>query len=517
QSFASLSVAAIERESAFHVARESESRYWEILENLLLISVGLDLQGKITFCNDFLLQRTGWSREEVLGRDWFEIFLPPETRGEVHDLYMKMIAGGGWRPHHLNEIVTREGARRLISWNNTVLRDPEGHVIGTISIGEDITARKMAEEQLHQSEKLEALGRLSSGVSHDFNNSLGIIHGCAEVLERLLRGDDTDPQILDYIDFIQKSAMSAAQTVKRLQDFSRKREDRPVGVADLNVVIREVAEMTSPRWRSEAEAGGVPFEFIVRPLARRPLVSGVETELHEVLINLINNSLDAMPGGGRLFVTTEDTRDGPKVSVKDNGAGMTPEVKARAFEPFFSTKGEQGTGMGLSMVFGIVKRYGGSIAIESEEGEGTEVGIVLPSSEIQADAPDDKSISPAGPANILVVEDEPEMARVVRDLLEEGGYTVEAVHDGATAVRAFSDRLHDLVISDLAMPGMSGAEVARRIKEISPATPVFILTGWQAVMDPDQMAENGIDRVMVKPVKKVELHRNVSEVLRERR
>jgi CheY-like chemotaxis protein len=173
--------------------------------------------------------------------------------------------------------------------------------------------------------------------------------------------------------------------------------------------------------------------------------------------------------------------------------------------------------MGLSMVFGIVKRYGGSIAIESEEGEGTEVGITLPSSEIQPGAPDDKSISPAGPANILVVEDEPEMARVVRELLEEGGYTVEAVHDGAAAVRAFSDHLHDLVFSDLAMPGMPGTEVARRIKEISPATPVFLLTGWLAVMDPDQMAENGIDRVMVKPVKKVELHRNVSEVLRERR
>jgi PAS domain S-box-containing protein len=339
QSFASLSVAAIERESAFHVARESESRYWEILENLLLISVGLDLQGKITFCNDFLLQRTGWSREEILGRDWFEIFLPPETRDEVHDLYLKMIAGGGWRPHHLNEIVTREGARRLISWNNTVLRDPEGNVIGTISIGEDITARKMAEEQLHQSEKIEALGRLSSGVSHDFNNSLGIIHGSADVFERLL-GKDTDAHILDYIDIIQKFAMSAAQTVKRLQDFSRKREDRPVGVADLNVVIREVAEMTSPRWKSEAEAEGVPFEFIVRPLAKRPLVPGVEAELHEILINLINNSLDAMPEGGRLFVTTEDTREGPRVSVKDNGAGMTPEVKARAFEPFFSTKGE---------------------------------------------------------------------------------------------------------------------------------------------------------------------------------
>jgi signal transduction histidine kinase len=431
----------------------------------------------------------------------------------VKRLHRGIVASGAAAPHHENEIVTREGARRLISWNNTILHGPNGNVTGTISIGEDITERKLVEDQLHQSEKLEALGRLSSGVSHDFNNALEIIHGSAEVLERLLRREEVDPDILEYVDIILKSAMSAAGTVKRLQDFARKREDRPASVADLNEVIREAAEITSPRWKSEAEAGGIPLEFIVEPLARKPLVSGVDTELHEILINLINNALDAMPEGGRITLITEDTPEGPRVVLADNGHGMSAEVRARAFEPFFSTKGESGTGMGLSMAFGIVKRYGGSIAIESEEGAGTRISFSLPSSEFVEDDYGEETIIHAGPASILVIEDEPDMVRVVRDLLEEGGYTVEIAGDGATGIEIFSGARHDLVISDLAMPGMSGTEVARRSKDISPATPVFLLTGWQAVMDSEELSECGVDRVMVKPVKKAKLHRNVTEML----
>lgn len=377
--------------------------------------------------------------------------------------------------------------------------------------------RRSALEHLHQTEKLEALGRLSAGISHDFNNALGIIHGAAELLDRHLRKENIDPAIPEYLDIIMKSAMGAAQTVKRLQDFARKRDDRPVSVADLNEVIRAAAEMTRPRWKSEAEASGLHIELAVEPGAKHPLVSGVETELHEILINLINNALDAMPDGGKIVLSTKDTAGGPRVSIKDTGTGMSPETSARAFEPFFSTKGEQGTGMGLSMVFGIVKRYGGSIGIESEEGAGTEISFTLPPSDIVDVKGNEAAIPSAGPASILIVEDEPDMARVISGLLSEGGYSPEVIHNGLEADRAFSAGRHDLVISDLAMPGISGAEVARRIKEISPATPILLLTGWQAVMSPEEMARSGIDGVMVKPVRKAELLTRVAQALTTRR
>lgn len=377
--------------------------------------------------------------------------------------------------------------------------------------------RRAALEQLHQTEKLDALGRLSAGVSHDFNNALGIIHGGAELLDRLLRKENIDPAILEYVDIIMKSAMGAAQTVKRLQDFARKRDDRPVSVADLNEAVRVAAEMTRPRWKSEAEASGLHIELIVEPGAKHPFVSGVETELHEILVNLINNALDAMPDGGKIVLNTEDTAGGPRVSIKDTGTGMSPETRARAFEPFFSTKGEQGTGMGLSMVFGIIKRYGGSIGIESEEGAGTEISFTLPPSDISDVKGDETEIPSAAPAGILIVEDEPDMARMISELLSEGGYSPTVIHNGLGATRAFSASRHDLVISDLAMPGISGAEIARRIKEISPATPVLLLTGWQAVMAPEEMARSGIDGVMVKPVRKAELLTKVAQALTTRR
>ncbi|MBT3821173.1 MAG: response regulator [Nitrospinaceae bacterium] len=377
--------------------------------------------------------------------------------------------------------------------------------------------RRTALDHLHQAEKLEALGRLSAGISHDFNNALGIIHGAAELLDRQLGKENIDPAISEYLDIIMKSAMGAAQTVKRLHDFARKRDDRPASVADLNEAIQAAAEMTRPRWKSEAEASGLQIDLAIRPEARHSLVSGVESELHEILINLINNALDAMPGGGNIVLSTEDTNGGPRVSIKDTGTGMSPETSARAFEPFFSTKGEQGTGMGLSMVFGIIKHYGGSIGIESEAGVGTEISFTLPPSNIVDEKRTETAIPSAGPANILIIEDEPDMARVISDLLSEEGYSPHVIHNGLEATQAFEAGRHDLVISDLAMPGISGSEIARRIKEISPSTPVLLLTGWQAGMPPEEMVQSGIDGIMVKPVRKTELLTRVAQALTARK
>lgn len=493
----------------------SEQRYQEILENVQLISVGLDSEGKINFCNDFFLNLTGWKRNEILGRNWFETFLPAGVRDQVQRMFKETTAKGQIETHFQNEIITRTGAHRLISWNNTVLRDSEGKIAGTISIGEDITVRRQAEERALQNQKLEALGRLSSGVAHDFNNALGIIHGGAEMLERLITRKGADPDALEYLDIIQKSAMGAAHTVRRLQDFARKREDRPLGYADVNDVIRDAAEMTRPQWKSEADAEGKTIEMAIRPLASHSTVNGEEASLQEVLINLIINAIDAMPDGGRITIATEDTPEGPRISVQDTGIGMPPNVRERAFEPFFSTKGEQGTGMGLSMVFGIVHRHGGTPEIQSEEGAGTTVSFVLPATRKEEPLIEPEARISHPPARILLVEDKPDMARIVRALLEAEKHTVEIAQTGNEAIEAFSKSSHDLVITDLGVPDMTGSEVARRLKSESPNTPIILLTGWQSEMSPEMMTESGIDLVIGKPVTKKELYRAVAGLLEE--
>lgn len=376
--------------------------------------------------------------------------------------------------------------------------------------------REEVHEKALRNQKLEALGRLSSGVAHDFNNALGIIHGGAEALERLVRKNGADADMLEYLDIIQKSALSAAHTVKRLQDFARKREDRPLGWANVNDVIRDAAKMTNPQWQSEAEARGITIEMALRPNAAHSIVNGEETELQEILINLIINSIDAMPEGGRITISSEDTPEGPRVSVRDTGTGMPPGVRKHAFEPFFSTKGEEGTGMGLSMVFGIVKRYGGAIDIESAENAGTTVSFVLPASETRTATTHDDKDPPGGSARILLVEDEADMARILQALLEEAGYAVEIARTGKKAIEVSSGADFDLVITDLGLPDLPGTEVAQRIKAASRNLPVILLTGWQTEMTSGKMAEAGIDLVMGKPVRKEDLHRAVARVLEAR-
>ncbi|MDP7386332.1 MAG: ATP-binding protein, partial [Nitrospinota bacterium] len=211
------------------------------------------------------------------------------------------------------------------------------------------------------------MGQLASGVAHNFNNSLAVILGRAELSGLLTE----DPKLRRNLEIIEKAAHDGANTVKRLQDFARKREDRPTGTVGLNDIVSDVIEMTRPRWKDEAELLGVRLEVGFDARAEKDTVRGEGSELREILINLVHNALDAMPDGGRIAFATENAADEVIVSVTDSGIGMGPETRERALEPFFTTKGERGTGLGLSMVYGIVGRYGGQMEIESAPGKGT--------------------------------------------------------------------------------------------------------------------------------------------------
>src|SRR5256886_2497627 len=244
-----------------------------------------------------------------------------------------------------------------------------------------------AQDQLVRTEKLRALGEMASGVAHDFNNLLASILGRAQLTLQRLK----DPQLRKWIQVIERAALDGAQTVRRLQEFTRTRRDQPFVAVDLNEVVREALEMTQARWREEAVSRGVMLE-VKNDLAALPKVAGDPVELREALTNLILNAVDAMPGGGVLTLTTAVVDGAVVVTVGDTGVGIPPAIRDRIFDPFFTTKGPQGTGLGLSMTYAILGRHGARIAVDSEAGRGpTFPPTFAPPSELEAPA-DRKSV-----------------------------------------------------------------------------------------------------------------------------
>jgi len=371
-----------------------------------------------------------------------------------------------------------------------------------------------AQDQLVRTEKLRALGEMASGVAHDFNNLLASILGRAQlVLQRV-----QNPQLRQWLQVIERAALDGAQTVRRLQEFTRIRRDEPFVAVDLNEVVREALEITQSRWRDEAVSRGVPLE-VRNDLAALPKVAGDPVELREALTNLILNAVDAMPDGGVLTLTTAVGHGEIAVTVSDTGVGIPTTIRDRIFDPFFTTKGPQGTGLGLSMTYAILERHGARITVESEEGRGTIFHLTFrPATELEA-----PQAAPAAPASAgdvslrcLVVDDEPTVGAMLRDVLETGGHRAVVVSDGSEAIARFGAEPFDVVFTDLAMPRASGWQVARAIKEMAPAVPVVLVTGFGVELSPEERREHGVDLVLVKPLKIQEILDVVAQVARRR-
>jgi len=306
----------------------------------------------------------------------------------------------------------------------------------------------------------------------------------------------------------------AASVVSRLREFYRKREEgetyRPLS---LNQMVEQAVALTRPRWRDEALGSGrtILVEADMRPI---PKVLGSESELRELLTNLIFNAVDAMPEGGNIRIRTglrevaaaEGAHAGsaaPQVflEVSDTGTGMTEEVRRRCLEPFFSTKGERGTGLGLPMVFGIVKRHRGTLDIESTVGKGTTFVVLLPADTSQAREVQQRTQAPSGPLHVLVVDDEPIARDVLTEYLTGDGHTVQTAVNGRDGFEKFKAGTYAVVITDRAMPEMGGDQLAAMVKEASPTTPVVLLTGFGDLMNAAGEKPEGVDLVVKKPIR----------------
>ena len=357
-----------------------------------------------------------------------------------------------------------------------------------------------AQDQLVRTEKLRALGEMASGVAHDFNNLLASILGRAQLL--LERTQDV--KLRQWLKVIERAAMDGARTVRRLQDFTGIRRDQPAVEVDLNQVVQQVLETTESIWRQDRRRSGVEIQVETDLAEGLPPVAGDPAELREAFTNLVLNAVDAMPKGGTLTLRTRPADGQVQVEVGDTGTGIPEHVREKIFDPFFTTKGPKGTGLGLSMAYGILQRHHGRITVESEEGHGTVFRLVFPvviSGSVEQSAP--PLAAPAGAVaslHCLVVDDEEEVGEVVADILITAGHTAVTVRSGQDAMGRLGAERFDVVFTDLAMPGMTGWQVARAVKDRAPEVPVVMMSGFGVEVAPEDLPSRGVDLVLAKPL-----------------
>jgi signal transduction histidine kinase/CheY-like chemotaxis protein len=373
---------------------------------------------------------------------------------------------------------------------------------------------KLAQDQIIQAEKLRAMGEMASGVAHDFNNVLAVILGNIQLLLHQLERLNPE-EIGGQLRVIERAAKDGAETVRRIQEFTGVRRDREFTSVSLNNVVEEVLSITQPRWKDQAQKMGLQIELI-RELRDVPTVLGNPSELREVLTNILFNAIDAMPEGGKITISTRPQGSRwVEMKVADTGIGMAEEVKRRVFDPFFTTKGVTSSGLGMSVSYGIVRRHGGEILVESRPGEGTTFVLHLPvghgvkEHQEKVSEPEKEKRS----ARILVIDDEEPVRDVLSRMLKTKGHEVVVASNGEEGIDRFKDGKFDLVLTDLGMPKISGWEVGKTIKGMDPKVPVAMITGWGMELNREKMAESGIDLIVSKPFDFDQVIRLISDAM----
>lgn len=377
---------------------------------------------------------------------------------------------------------------------------------------ETLDVLRATQEQVIQQERLSALGKMASGVAHDLNNTLAPVLAYSDVLmdDPRLPGDARE-----RLKSVRAGARDAAGVVARLREFSRPSilDDKRESLR-LAPLLREVVELTRPKWRDEPQREGHRIEVDLQ-LDDAPPVLCASVEIREVLTNLVFNAVDALPHGGRIDVRLRGESGGALIEVADTGLGMSAEVQAECFEPFFTTRDKRGTGLGLSVCHGIVQRHGGRIHVESFLGKGTTIRVWLPASEEDPLVEQTPSSSPLPAARVLYIDDDPEVCASAQFMLETLGQKVDVAESGARGLEMLAANDYDLVITDLGMPDMDGNAVTREVKLTYPDLPVVMVTGWgsASTSEPPKTGE-GPDQILPKPHTLEQLSDVLAEVLR---
>ena len=381
---------------------------------------------------------------------------------------------------------------------------------------------RQTQQTVMQQERLRALGQMASGIAHDINNAISPVALYTEML--LEQENNLSKRTREYLETTQRAIGDVAHTVSRMREFYRQHEPELVlSPVDLSVLVQQVIDLTRARWFDMPQQLGIVIELHPELAKNLPPVAGIESEIREALINLIFNAVDAMPEGGKLTVRTKVAGGSAKdqhvgVEVVDSGVGMDEETRRRCLEPFFTTKGQRGTGLGLAMVYGVMRRHNADIEMESAIGEGTTVRLRFPVAVLSAvgfQSAEPDAMPPR--LRILSVDDDPLLIKSLRDALEADGHAVTTANGGQEGIDAFraAEQRNEhfaVVITDLGMPYVDGRKVASAIKGESPATPVILLTGWGQRLIAEGDIPPHVDRVLNKPPKLRELRAALSEL-----
>jgi PAS domain S-box-containing protein len=520
KAYEKLSLEMDERKKAEAEVRLANVYHRSLIETSLDPLVTISPHGTITDVNTATERITGYTRDVLVGTDFSDYFTEPERARNGY----KMVFDQGMVRDYELEIRHADGHTTPVLYNAAVYKDEGANVIGVFAAARDISEQRNLEEHLRQSHKMEAIGTMAGGIAHDFNNVLASILGFTEMA---IEDIPDRPDVTMNLERVLKSAVRARDLVKQILTFSRKTE-QVRGTLSISPIIKETVQLLRASLPST-----IRIDLSTRAVSDEVFASPVE--IQQILMNLATNAAFAMKDeGGRLDVSLTDSEVGPdalfgpdvspgqyvQLAIQDTGIGMAPEVMKRIFEPFFTTKEVgQGTGMGLAVVYGIVKGLHGTITVESEPGAGSAFRVFLPkvkSEEKPADTKADRI--PGGSERILFIDDEDFLVELGREMLERLGYTVTALTGSADALRVFAQEpsRFDLVITDQTMPDMTGAQLARKILAIRGDIPIILCTGHSDSVSPDQAKELGIREFMMKPLAKRELAAAIRRVLDEK-
>ncbi|MHC1743033.1 MAG: PAS domain S-box protein [Syntrophobacteraceae bacterium] len=496
--------------------RRSEEKYRQVVEHAIE-AIFIAQDARIKFPNSQMVRGLGYSKEE-LSKGSFIRFIHPEDRGMVLERYRKRLLGEGSPTPYAFRALNRAGETLWVELTGVTIQW-EGRP-ASLTFARDITEHKKLEAQLIQSQKMEAIGTLAGGVAHDFNNLLTGILGFTSLLLRTMPPDDPSYAKIQRIEQLGKSG---ADLTKQLLGFARGgRYD--VRSTNLNELVLKTVELF----------GRTRKEVAIYPTLQEDL-PGIEvdgSQIEQVIINLLVNAFQAMPNGGHLYLETRQETLSPELcqrrkiqpgifvslSVTDTGEGMDEETQRRVFEPFFSTKGMgRGTGLGLASAYGIIKNHGGIIDVSSEKGKGTTFTILLPATHGPAQRMErDSSVILTGNETILLVDDEEVILNVGREILSLLGYQVETARSGSEAVEIYQKRQEeiDLVILDVAMPGMTGGETFDRLKELDPMARVLLSSGYSINGQAEDILQRGGLGFLPKPYSVQEISVKIRSALR---
>ena len=488
-----------ELKSAEEVLRLSHQRFLLHREHSPLAIIEWNTDFEFLDWNPAAQKIFGYTKEEVLGCHITEKILPESARQAVDKIWDELLTNKGGT-YSLNENTTKDGRVILCEWHNTPLVDDDGNVIGVASLVEDITEQEKNEENLRQSQKMDALGKLTGGVAHDFNNMLGVILGFTELLKD--RVDQHDPKQIKYCNEIFNAAERAKKLTSNLLAFSRK-VPSSVEKTDINNMLNSMQHMLEKTLTHRIKLIFELKENIWPVLIDR-------TRMEDAVLNICINAMHAMPEGGSIVLNTSNVSlldsDGCDVnvepgdyvllSIRDNGIGMTHDTQLKIFDPFFTTKGAEGTGLGMSQVYGFVQQSDASIQVSSELGKGTKITLYIPRFlDQQNDKIDESKLNlvklPSGIETILVVDDEVALLDLNTEILSDHGYTVYRAESAKQAMDILANKHVDLLLSDVIMPDMNGYQLALEVEKLFPSIKIQMVSGYS-----DKFEENLTDSLL---------------------